>query len=406
MNILIISYFCYPDKSSAGLRSYGFSKYLQEEGVKIHLLTSLSQTQLLQIQDKINVTSVSLVSKSKLREWGYKTKILVIMEYLKLDKLLFFPDPYFMWIKRATKKAEQIIEEHNIDIILAIGMPFSDFVVGYTLSKKFDIPLVIDYQDPWSGSPLNPQPKFTKKRTKKLERKIIDQSSAIVTCGEMYSKIIRESTKTDKKMHIIHHGYLKEPQIKETKIEKEDDFTISYFGNFYGDLTKSLECLLGGMSKVIEDTNNDMIFQYAGSTSRNVLGRLLDKTGMTNHFKDLDYLDKAQLFKSIRKSHLNFIPHPKTAAHASQTKLFDYIRNNSHILFVGEYGYSIELCEEIEQKYTLLPPDKEKIVEGLKDLYDKFLNNELDYGCNQKKMEFYSRKNQARRLLEILKELV
>jgi len=47
---------------------------------------------------------VYYAKRPKLREIGYKIKLLALLELLNLDKLLFFPDIYFPWIKRAVKR--------------------------------------------------------------------------------------------------------------------------------------------------------------------------------------------------------------------------------------------------------------------------------------------------------------
>lgn len=404
LSMLIISYFCYPDKSSAGLRPYGYLRYLQEEGVDVHFLTSLSKNQLLQIKDTIDVTSVSLVSKTRLRELGYKTKILVALEYLKLDKLFLFPDPYFMWIKRATKKGEQIIKQHTIDMILAVGMPFSDFVVGYNLSKKFNIPLFLDYQDPWSVSPLNPQSKFSERRARKLEKKILKRAKKVITVSERCKSFI--PTNNINNIGVVYNGFFDMPNLKDD-VDFDNKFTISFFGNFYGDLTKSLECLLGAMGKVIEDTNVDMVFQYAGSTSRRVLRRMLERTNMTDHFVDLGFIELNELHESINSSSVCFIPHPASSSHAVPNKVFDYLISDSHILFLFSdssdlISSSVDICRYVDQSYTV--SFSHNIDDILLNLYEKHREGNLSRGCKKSKLEIFSRKNQTKYLISCIKD--
>jgi len=124
MNILLISYFFPPDRAVGGYRPSSFCKYFPEQGINVTLLTSNKEICFNQrtIQDYPSLKTIC-AKRSILRELGYKTKLLVILELLKLDKLLFFPDLYFPWIKKAVKKCLNFLINQQIDAIVATTPP-------------------------------------------------------------------------------------------------------------------------------------------------------------------------------------------------------------------------------------------------------------------------------------------
>ncbi|MHA1304984.1 MAG: glycosyltransferase, partial [Candidatus Heimdallarchaeaceae archaeon] len=360
------------------------------------------------IKDYPNLKTIC-AKRPRLRELGYKTKLLVILELLKLDKLLFFPDLYYPWIKKAVKKGLDFLKNQQIDAIVATAPPYSTFVVGYELSKKLDLPLILDYRDPWGGNPFLKYPfQFTEKRAKRLEKKIIEQAGMIVTVGHDYAKLIAENNNiSPSEFEIIYNGFFFEDIQFDEREKEKNKFTISFFGNFYLIQKPVVQTFLEALGDFIRKYNlgeKDIVFQYAGNTSRKVIQRMLRKGGIENYYHDLGFLSKKELYEEINKSNLVIDIVPKGTEYMIHTKVYDYAVGNSHILLIGESGAIVDLCRKIEQKYTIEQNNKDKIVKTLEKLYNLWKNGELEYGCNQQELQVFSRKNQAKKLACILME--
>ncbi|GAG86822.1 unnamed protein product, partial [marine sediment metagenome] len=96
MKILVISYFFPPSTSVGGLRALSFDQYLPGEGIDVVILTNGTKQQTKQnFLNNTDRSNVYYCKETKLRELGYKTKILPILELFSLDHLFFFPDIYF-----------------------------------------------------------------------------------------------------------------------------------------------------------------------------------------------------------------------------------------------------------------------------------------------------------------------
>ncbi|UJG41553.1 MAG: glycosyltransferase [Candidatus Heimdallarchaeum aukensis] len=408
MNILLISYLFPPDKSAGGYRAASFAKYFPEKDLNVFLLTSNKEiTENNELQKEYNLSMVYYAKRPKLREIGYKIKLLALLELLNLDKLLFFPDIYFPWITRAVKVGSKAIENEKIDVILATQPPLSALVVGYRLSKKFNIPLISDYRDPWNGSPFLQFPKFIKKKHLKLEKKIVKKSKMLVTIGKDCAKIIEKALHLEKdSFEIIHNGFFKE-EIPTTQCEKEKQtFTVSFFGNFYLVHKPVFRTFCLGFGEFVKKHNllpHQVKFNYAGGTSRKVIRRMVHEAEIEDYFHDLGYLSKRKFHCELQKSNVLILLYPKGIEYALPTKLYDYILGNSHIMLISYKKDNWSVLDEIEQQYTQVQISTSAIYEKLWSLYNKWKNNKLKYGCNEEKIMSFERKFLAYKYSEKIK---
>jgi hypothetical protein len=409
MKILLISYFFPPSTSVGGLRALSFNQYLPEEGINVVVLTSGAKQQTSQnFQNKTGHSNIYYSKETKLRELGYKTKILPILELLRLDHLIFFPDIYFKWIKSTVKVGKEIIQKEKPDAIYVTGPPFSSFIAAYKLSVKHDIPLLVEYRDPWLGNPYSMNPfKLTNKRIRKWERKIVEHSKLLVTVGPEYAEFIANKLETDKGLfEIIHNGFFPETSYKQILKKNEKIFTVSFFGSFYTLQKPLFEKFIEGFKLMIDEKElkpSEIKFQYAGGISRSVINRIISKNNISSYFEDLGFLNKENLNEEIQKSHLVFLTVPQGTEYMLQTKIYDYLGGNSHILLVGETGAMSKLCEECEQKYVEIKTEENEVTTTLSNLYKKWKENKLEYGCNGEKLENYNRKTLAQKLAKIIK---
>ncbi|MHA1416961.1 MAG: glycosyltransferase [Candidatus Heimdallarchaeaceae archaeon] len=411
MNVLFVSYFYPPDKAVGGIRPSSFCNYLAENDVKVFLLTS-NRNVCVNNKGTSSKTSITPIcsKRPKLREIGYKTKILVFLELFKLDQLFFFPDIYFQWIKPALREAQEKLSDIKLDAIIATAPPYSSIIIGYELSKKFNVPLVLDYRDPWSGNPFIKFPfSLGKRRVKKVEKKIAESADLIVTVGEDCAKLISESIDIPiDSIKIVYNGFSLDTIPTSFSKKGENKFVISYFGNFYLLQKKTMQHFFFGLGKFIKENrinSDELVFQYAGNTSRKVLKRMLKRANVSlDYFSDLGYLSKEELFNAIDRSHLVIDIVPRKTEYMLHTKVYDYASANSHILLVGEEGELDKLCFKIEQKFSRVTEKVEEISIKLENLWDLWKVGKLEYGCNREKLSFFSRKNQSRIFIELLFE--
>lgn len=73
------------------------------------------------------------------------------------DEILSFPDRHSGWIRSGYVGASAQIRRKGGGIIFASGPPHSTLVIGSLLKKRFRLPLVLEFRDPWVGNPYHEQ---------------------------------------------------------------------------------------------------------------------------------------------------------------------------------------------------------------------------------------------------------
>ncbi|HLG31728.1 MAG TPA: hypothetical protein VI362_01715, partial [Ignavibacteriaceae bacterium] len=62
---------------------------------------------------------------------------------------LFIPDARVGWYFPAVKEGIKILSEENVDAVVSVGPPHSSHLIGKKLSRKFNLPHIPVFIDPW-----------------------------------------------------------------------------------------------------------------------------------------------------------------------------------------------------------------------------------------------------------------
>jgi glycosyltransferase involved in cell wall biosynthesis len=137
-------------------------------------------------------------------------------------------------------KIENILVNNNSDLIFVSAPPFSMTLLGSNLSKKYNIPLVVDMRDAWLGWSMVPFPTYDYYlRRKILEKRVLKQATAILSVTpELIDKYKQDHPKINKdKFHLIYNSPNKKLIFKDVfraeGIKENTQFHIGYSGSFY-----------------------------------------------------------------------------------------------------------------------------------------------------------------------------
>src|SRR5690606_5461407 len=90
----------------------------------------------------------------------------------------------FMWIcgprKELYKAADVYLKQNNVDGIIATGDPFVMFYYANKLGKRYTIPWIADYRDPWSQNLMGTLFLY-RKWLERVEKKTIKSVTGIIT---------------------------------------------------------------------------------------------------------------------------------------------------------------------------------------------------------------------------------
>ncbi len=198
-------------------------KEAEEAGVKIVRTPSFDVNRLLKKQGVIKMPSERM--RKVLQFFG---------------DLFFIPDTKIGWKSSAVKAASELIEHERFDLLFATAPPQTDFLIGATLKRKFEIPLVVDYRDAWLDYPFKyfPTP-LHRLWHAHLEKRVLKAADkVIVTHRRVKESILRRHKTVDyKEVIIISQGFDVEdfPPTNSEKHIKPVKMKITHAGTFYAE---------------------------------------------------------------------------------------------------------------------------------------------------------------------------
>ncbi len=116
-----------------------------------------------------------------------KPKSTILKPYKPSNLPQLTPLDQYMWdVPQAFQSAVALIRTHKVEAILVNADPWSGCLLGYWLSQRFNLPLILDFRDPWSIHPAKKvlRPWIIQKWIKHLEFCFFRQASKIILNGE------------------------------------------------------------------------------------------------------------------------------------------------------------------------------------------------------------------------------
>jgi len=123
------------------------------------------------------------------------------------------PDPEVLWAPFAIRRATRIIRKYKIEAVLVTAPPFSIFLIGNELKRRFPgLTLVTDFRDEWLKFYLGASDfsgDYIRRRSAAIERATIELSDAVVaTTGAILSELrMRYRDQPGDKFSIVMNGY-------------------------------------------------------------------------------------------------------------------------------------------------------------------------------------------------------
>jgi glycosyltransferase involved in cell wall biosynthesis len=98
-----------------------------------------------------------------------------------LKAALQVPDRYWGWYLRAVRLGAQLLRQERIDAIYSSGPPWTSHMVARHLKKKFGLPWLIDFRDPWANSlPEEDKPGWWQDLSKRMEESCVRNANLVL----------------------------------------------------------------------------------------------------------------------------------------------------------------------------------------------------------------------------------
>jgi glycosyltransferase involved in cell wall biosynthesis len=124
--------------------------------------------------------------------------------------------PHSVWMSRALGACTRAVRDHRPDAMLTTGPPNLLHVLGLILKRRYGLPWVADFRDPWitkdAGTPtcghMGGERSLKRRWLTRLERAVIEQADAIASTGPLATRKLCASFPEHRaKMVTLTNGY-------------------------------------------------------------------------------------------------------------------------------------------------------------------------------------------------------
>ena len=322
----------------------------------------------------------------------------------------FIPDARCGWVKPSVRFMKEYLNEHPVDAIISTGPPHSMHLIALKLKEALGLPWIADFRDPWTEIDYYNDLHLTAwadRRHHRLEQEVLTKADKVVTVAPDGAR--RLGRLGNRNVRTIYNGFDRDDDTQ-MPVNLSEQFTITY---------------LGVLSKIQNPSNlwqalSELIKEDSGfdkSLKINMIGQIdstvvssIDENGLTQHVAYSPYMPHDQVSAVHRSSTLLLLllmPDSEPRAKGLLTgKLFEYMASGRPILCIGpEDGDAARILRETGAGQTVSFEDKVKMKETLKNLYQRFLENDLPNNTSTT-IEQYSRKNMAQKYAKLLNQSV
>ena len=315
---------------------------------------------------------------------------------------LLIPDPRKFWIKPSIKFLSKYLNENPVDLIISTGPPHSMHLIALGLKKKFDIPWIADFRDPWTDIDFYSKLRLTNwadNKHKKLERKVLQQADHVVTVSPGCAADLDKHG--NKKTVVITNGY--DPEDFNDLPEKLDtSFTISHFGTFNQDRNpSSLWIALKQLGEKLPEFKEKLKIQLIGQTDTQVINAI-KANGLENNLVVSDHLPHKEGLQKLAKSQVLLLPlnDAPNVKGILTGKMFEYLALKRPIFAIGpkDADYA-KIIAETQSGTAHGFNDVKGMSHTLEEYFNKYKKNQLQ--IKSESIEKYSRRNLAKEFIEL-----
>ncbi len=424
--VLIITYY-WPPSGGAGVQRWlKFTKYLPKHGWMPIVYTPSNPE--FPVEDESLLKDIPksdlVVIKNTIWEpyklyklfTGKKTEDKVQAGFLyekpgntKLEKFsrwlrgnFFIPDARRFWIKPSIRFLTKLLKKNKIDLIVSTGPPHSMHLIALGLKKRFDIPWLADFRDPWTQIDFYQHLLLTERadeKHKRLEKAVLDNADSVVTVSENCAADLMKIT--DKEVKVITNGY--DPDdFKKCSQFKYNGFSITHLGSMNKDRNPgALWVALKELLDELPGFKENLKIRFIGKTDHSVFDEL-KKHSLSGYVEDYKYLSHDKALKEVSQSALLLLAINKThnAMGITTGKIYEYIALKRPVLCIGDAkGDAAKLLYETESGKTFGFDEKDRIKKYIQEKFSDYRNKNLE--VNSLNIEKYSRDKLTSSLVEL-----
>lgn len=403
-SFIYIAYDFAPFANAGSLRCVKFVKYLPNHGWQPLVITARyryrkgrDDTLLLDLPRSATVRKVTNVEPSVILPERFRQPIVKYM----------LPDDKAWWTKPAITAAERLVHASGAQVIMATGNPWTSLMVGKKLKDRTDLPLVLDFRDPWTQSADRCWPSARRRvQEESLEAEAIKAADAVIVVTEHLGALMAERYPAIiDKVYVIPNGFdhndfnSSKPQVPPVR---RDTMMLLNMGSIY-DLSQ-MNMLFHTLSKLARRTPalaGAMRVELVGGwwpkqlremADRHQIGSMVALTPRVSHQEAVARIVAADVLLVFR---------PQRYAYSA--KVFEYLAARRPILAVtpGD-GALADLLAQTGGGTVVGPGDAKVLEEALVEMFRRWQAGSLTAVVDDDVVDTYRRDRLAGRLADLL----
>ncbi|MEK4151040.1 hypothetical protein [Carnobacterium sp. FSL E2-0243] len=424
MKILMITPAFPPIGGSHMQRMLNFANALSKNGVELHVLACKPS----EGYPNIDAKSKKLIDKNikvyyvpegflhrKVRNKNeeisteiatnnYSIKVEILKKLNKIKKSLLIPDTMVDWYWSVIdfEKKNSLVNKIKPDAILSCSMPNTSHLIGYKLSKKYNIDLIMDYGDPWAYEISVKRGKIRFKLEYKLEKKILNHSILSFVATEATKQLYIDKYKLNSdKVQVAMMGYYKDDsyQNNEKKEPESKNSTLSLnYGGALNPIHRNPIPFLKAVSKV--DKNEKIACNFRVDNISE-LSEVSSKLSIEDRVTINEFVPFTEFINESKKYDI-LVLFGNSSPMQISGKVFNYMATGKRIFYIKNMDSAVsDPTEEILKKYknvTISENTVDEILEQLNKLIlekknrqiTQIYSNEIDeYSWENQGLVFY-----------------
>jgi glycosyltransferase involved in cell wall biosynthesis len=364
--VLIITYY-WPPSGGAGVQRWlKFSKYLPEFGYEPVILTvdekmasyaQLDYSLLKEISPNLSVHRTktfepynlyrTITHKKEIPYGGFSNqKKLTFVEKLSrfIRGNLFIPDPRKGWNGYAVKKAMELIDKEDIDVVISSGPPHSTHLIGKKLKEKTGVRWIADFRDPWTDIYYYKDLYhcgLARRYDRFLENSVLFNADKIITVSEEVGKLLsKRIAGASDKIVVIPNGY-DESDFEDVKSTENQFFTITYTGTI--SISYRIDQFIEALFQLPDNIKEQLRVRFVGNVPDEIID-LFHRRNLDSLVEVLGYIPHEQAVSQMKGASLLLMAIPDAPDNKGIVtgKFFEYLAARRPILAIGPQGGDVD----------------------------------------------------------------
>lgn len=276
------------------------------------------------------------------------------MKDFLLDWAFAFPDRQCGWYAPAVRQILKRGEKNIPDVILATGGPWTSFVVGCSLARQLQRPLVLDYRDPWNCNPYYSfSSQWLTKKSRMIEAQVCRAAGHVIAnTEELRDRLVAEYPDLRDRCSWIPNGFDRDVFPADQVIAGTSDgasisggYELCHFGTVYGKRTPHI--LLRAMWEMFRDGDlkpEAIRLRFVGGwdTTDQECEQYAVNLEQQGFLRREPAISHSQCLSEMKRSSVLLVLQPDSPLQVPG-KMYEYVATGRPLLLIGGEGATANL---------------------------------------------------------------